>query len=268
MSQNGIVVVPEGISKRAQNALWLILLGLAAAGWALTILQVRKMGSISHMPEMAMQPVSALLFLPVWIGMMIAMMFPSVAPMVSLFAAVSRGRREAGARGLPTWIFLSGYLTVWILFGIAAFLLSRVVPAVGMAASGLWAVSPLAGGFVLILAGLYQWSPLKGVCLRHCRSPLGFILHEWRDGAGGAFRMGFVHGAYCVGCCWGLMVVLFAMGLMNLGWMVLLSAVIFAEKIVRYGPFVGKLAGVGLVLLGVISLILPLVSRLANIGVM
>ena len=108
-----------------------------------------------------------------------------------------------------------------------------------------------------MLAGLYQWSPWKDVCLRHCRSPLSFLLHTWRDGYAGAFRLGFRHGAYCVGCCWGLMLVLFAVGLMNLGWMVLLSTVIFAEKIVRHGPLLGRLTGAGLVAFGVVTLVTP-----------
>jgi predicted metal-binding membrane protein len=117
---------------------------------------------------------------------------------------------------------------------------------------------------VLILAGIYQWSPLKGVCLRHCRSPLSFVLHSWRDGYAGGFLMGFTHGTYCVGCCWGLMVVLFATGLMNLGWMVLLAAVIFAEKLFPHGPLIGKLAGLGLILFGLATLAAPWMGKPTN----
>ena len=115
---------------------------------------------------------------------------------------------------------------------------------------------------VLIAAGLYQWSPLKNLCLRHCRSPLAIIVHGWRDGYLGALRMGIVHGAYCVGCCWGFMVILFAVGLMNLGWMILLTGLIFAEKVVPRGVLIGKAAGVVLVLLGVGALVAPLLGRL------
>jgi predicted metal-binding membrane protein len=212
------------------------------------------MDNTGDMPRMAEQLVPILLFLPIWVGMMAAMMFPSVAPMVSLFASVSREQRDAGKPAAPTWIFVAGYLAVWTLFGVGVYLLSLAVPAVGMAAPGLLTYTPLVGGSVLVLAGLYQWSPWKGACLRYCRSPLGFILHGWRDGYSGGFRMGFEHGAYCVGCCSGLMVVLFAVGLMNLGWMVLLTAVIFAEKIIPRGPIIGKAAGLAFVLFGLISL--------------
>jgi predicted metal-binding membrane protein len=251
-----------GQSRRNQTLVWLALLLLATIGWAITILQARRtMGSMGDVPNMGGQLVPILLFLPVWVGMMVAMMFPSVAPMVSLFATVSREQRDAGKPAAPTWVFVAGYLAVWSLFGVGMYLLSLAVPAVGMAAPGLLTYAPLVGGSVLILAGLYQWSPLKWVCLRHCRSPLGFILHSWRDGYSGGFRMGFEHGTYCVGCCSGLMVVLFAVGLMNLGWTVLLAAVIFAEKVIPRGPIIGKLAGLAFVLFGLISLATPLLYR-------
>jgi len=244
--------------------LWLVVLLLAAIGWAITVIQTRGMGSMTDMGEMARGPSPVLLFLPVWVSMMVAMMFPSVLPMVSLFSTVSRNQRSVGGSAVPTWVFLAGYLAAWSLFGVGAYLLSLAVPAVGMTAPGLRTNSPLVGGVVLVLAGLYQWSPLKGACLRHCRSPLGFLLHSWRDGYGGAFFMGVSHGSYCVGCCWGLMVVLLAVGLMNLGWMVLLAAVIFAEKIFRYGPLIGRVAGLGLVLFGLATLAAPWVGKPAN----
>jgi predicted metal-binding membrane protein len=254
---------PE-LSKRPPTLLWLPLLLLAGIGWTITALQAREMGTMADMRGMAMGPSPAPLFLAVWVSMMVAMMFPSVAPMVSIFSTVGRNRRSAGGSAVPTWVFLAGYLAVWSLFGVGAYLLSLAVPAVGMSAPGLRTYSPLVGGIVLVLAGLYQWSPLKGVCLHHCRSPLGFLLHSWRNGYGGAFLMGFTHGAYCVGCCWGLMVVLFAVGLMNLGWMVLLAAVIFAEKIFRHGPLIGRLAGLGLVLFGLATLAAPWLGRPAS----
>jgi len=237
---------------------------LAGAGWAITVIQSRGMRGMADMPGMASGPDPAMVYLPLWVSMMVAMMFPSVVPMVSIFATMGRHKRNAGGSAVPTWVFLAGYLAIWTLFGVGAYLLSLVVPAVGMAAPGLQTHSPLIGGMVLVLAGLYQWSPLKGVCLRHCRSPLGFLLQSWRDGYRGAFIMGFTHGAYCTGCCWGLMVVLFAVGLMNLGWMVLLAAVIFAEKIVRYGPLIGRAAGLGLILYGLATLAAPLLGRPAG----
>lgn len=259
-----MAIAPLGLSKRPQILLWLVVLLLAAIGWAITVIQAREIGNMTDMREMARGPSPALLIPPVWVSMMVAMMFPSVVPVVSLFSTVGRNQRSAGGSAVPTWVFLAGYLAVWSLFGVGAYLLSLAVPAVGMTAPGLRTYSPLVGGVVLVLAGLYQWSPLKGVCLRHCRSLLGFLLHSWRDGYVGAFFMGFTHGTYCVGCCWGLMVVLFAVGLMNLGWMVLLAAVIFAEKIFRHGPLIGRLAGLGLVLFGLATLAAPWLGRPAN----
>jgi predicted metal-binding membrane protein len=238
-----------------------VLLALAAGGWAITAAQARGMATMNGMTGMAAQPSPAPLFLAVWVGMMVAMMFPSVVPTALLFATMSAGRQRDGQPVVPTWMFLGGYLAIWSVFGFAAYLVSRAVPAVGMSSPGLRSLSPIVGGAILVLAGFYQWSPLKDVCLRHCRSPLGFLLHAWRDGYAGAFRMGFQHGAYCVGCCWSLMLVLFAVGLMNLGWMVLLSAVIFAEKIVRQGPLIGRLAGAGLVAFGVVTILTPWLTR-------
>jgi predicted metal-binding membrane protein len=263
-----MATAPIGLSRRPQILLWLVVLLLAGIGWVITVIQSRGMRGMADMPGMTMGPDPAMVYLPLWVSMMAAMMFPSVVPMVSMFAAVGRHKRSTGGSAVPTWVFLAGYLAVWSLFGVGAYLLSLVVPAVGMAAPGLRSNSPLIGGIVLVLAGLYQWSPLKGACLRHCRSPLGFLLQSWRDGYGGAVTMGFTHGAYCAGCCWGLMVVLFAVGLMNLGWMVLLAAVIFAEKIIRHGPLIGKIAGLGLILYGLAVLAAPLLGRPAGMSPM
>jgi predicted metal-binding membrane protein len=248
-------------TRRTRTTIWLVLLLLAAIGWAIVLQSTQTTGGMDQgMAAMDAEPVSALVFLPLWISMMVAMMFPAVAPTVSLFATISERRRAAGQPAAPTWVFLSGYLAVWSLFGLGAYLLSLAVPAVGMMAAGLRVDHPLVAGIVLILAGLYQLSPLKQVCLRHCRSPLGVILHGWRDGPAGAFRMGLGHGAYCLGCCWGLMLVLFAVGLMNLAWMIILTVVIFGEKVLLYGGQISKLVALALVLFGVFTLATPWLS--------
>jgi predicted metal-binding membrane protein len=155
-------------------------------------------------------------------------------------------------------------LAVWSLFGVVAYLLSLIVPAIGMAATGLRADSPMAAGIVLGFAGLYQLSPLKRICLHHCRSPLAALMHHWRDGRGGALRMGVSHGAYCLGCCWGLMLVLFAVGLMNVGWMLALTVVIFAEKVLPYGELVSKLTAIALVCFGLATLATALMPMAAG----
>jgi predicted metal-binding membrane protein len=249
-------------SRRTRTIVWLTLLLLAAVAWVVIFQQTQMIASVNEgMAAMEAGPISLLLFLPVWVSMMVAMMFPAVAPVVSLFATISTKRLASNQRAAPTWMFLIGYLFVWSLFGIGAYLLSLVVPAIGMMAAGLRVDSPLAAGIVLIAAGLYQLTPLKQVCLRHCRSPLSVILHGWHDGYGGAFRMGFKHGAYCLGCCWGLMLVLFAVGLMNLVWMVLLTIAIFVEKVFSQGPLISRLIALALVLFGIVTLVMPWLSQ-------
>jgi predicted metal-binding membrane protein len=242
-------------TQRTKTTVWLGLLLLAAIGWAIVLQSTQTMSRMDQgMAAMGAEPVSALIFLPLWISMMVAMMFPAVAPVVSLFATIGERRRAAGQPATPTWVFLSGYLAVWSLFGVAAYLLSLAIPALGMMAAGLRVDHPIAAGIVLILAGLYQLSPLKQVCLRHCRSPLSVILHGWRDGVSGAFRMGLGHGAYCLGCCWGLMLVLFAVGLMNLAWMIVLTVGIFGEKVLPYGPQISRVLALALIVFGALTL--------------
>lgn len=236
-------------SRRARAAPWLLLALLAALAWAAVVAEARAMGDRAGMTGTA-PPAPFPLYLAVWLAMMVAMMFPALAPVVALVAALGRARRGTDQLAPSLWLFLAGYLAVWGAIGVGADLLADGVPALGMAAPGLRAYSPLAAGGVLVLAGLYQWSPLKATCLRHCRSPMGALLHHWRDGRLGAFRMGLGHGAYCLGCCAGLMLVLFAVGLMNLAWMAVLALVIFAEKVVPRGPLAGKAVGVALVALG------------------
>ncbi len=200
----------------------------------------------------------ATLFLLMWVAMMIAMMFPSVYPMVLLYARVSKGQPpQAGGTAVPTWIFVAGYLAIWTLFGIFAYPVWLAMRWLGTHVAWLIDYAPVISGVVLIVVGLYQFSPWKRVCLTHCRSPLSFLLHKWREGVSGAFRMGIDHGAYCVGCCWGLMMVLFGMGLMSLAWMGFLTVAIFVEKVSRYGAALSKVIGGALLLLGIAMLIDP-----------
>jgi predicted metal-binding membrane protein len=250
---------------RSNPAIWSILLLAAALGWVVTVQQALSMagmsadtngmsGSMSSMPgsmqDVTPSPTSLLVFLPVWVAMMSAMMFPAIAPVVTLVSAAGRKRRLSGGRGDPAAVFVAGYLFVWTLFGLAAYLLSLAIPSLDMAAPGIRSANPLIAGLILIAAGLYEWSPLKSVCLRHCRSPLGAFVTLWRDGWYGAFRMGVVHGSYCLGCCWGLMLVLFAVGLMNLTAMVLLAGAIFAQKVLPRGDLISRAVGAALVLTG------------------
>jgi predicted metal-binding membrane protein len=259
---------PVEASPWLRTTVWLALLLIAAITWTIILRYTlliddmeQSMATMSGMGQgmatMSAQPESALIFLPLWITMMIAMMFPAVAPVVSLFAAIGTQRRRSGGKATPTWVFLAGYLAIWTLFGVVVYLLSMAVPALSMMAAGLRADHPLIAGIVLLLAGVYQLSPLKQVCLQHCRSPLGVILHGWREGWRGALRMGIAHGAYCLGCCWGLMLVLFAVGLMNLTWMIILTVVIFAEKVIPYGPLLSRVTAFVLICFGLYTIATP-----------
>jgi predicted metal-binding membrane protein len=173
-------------------------------------------------------------YLGIWVTMMAAMMLPSAAPMVLLFAKVSRDRARRGREFVPTWVFVAGYLAVWTLYGLAAYGLYRLVKSVDHGFLDWDRGGPYVVGIAVALAGLYELTPLKSVCLRHCRSPLHFLLGGWRQGWVGSFRMGVEHGGYCLGCCWGLMIVLFAVGVMSLFWMALVAAVIFVQKLVPW----------------------------------
>lgn len=243
----------EAANWRRHPYVWIALLLGAAVGWIVTAQQASQMAGMGDMAGMAgMRPAatSLVVFLPVWVAMMVAMMFPAMAPVISLVSAVGRKQRQGGGTATPTAVFIAGYLIIWTLFGLGAFLLSLAVPSIDMAAGGVKSDSAPAAGAILVFAGLYEWSPIKNACLRHCRSPLGTFMRLWRNGWIGALRLGIVHGAYCLGCCWGLMLVLFAVGLMNLTAMVLLSAIIFAQKVLPYGKYLGRIAGVALVVAG------------------
>jgi predicted metal-binding membrane protein len=179
-----------------------------------------------------------------WAVMMVAMMVPSAAPMILLFATVNRRRKEQSRPFVSTGVFLSGYLVVWAGFALGATLgnwglhqASLLTSMMGGSSSG------YLGGGLLIAAGLFQWSQLKYACLTHCRSPLSFLMSDWKDGTGGAFKMGLLHGRYCLGCCWILMALLFVLGVMNLVWIAALAAFVLAEKVAPARVKMSKVTG-------------------------
>jgi predicted metal-binding membrane protein len=189
-------------------------------------------------------------YVGIWVTMMAAMMLPSVAPMVLLFHRVSIERASRGQPFVRTWVFALSYLAVWAAYGLAAYGLYRLVIHFDFGFLAWDRGGPYVAGAAIAAAGLYELTPLKSVCLRHCRTPLHFVMHGWREGPGGALRMGAVHGAYCVGCCWGLMVVLFALGVMSLTWMAVVATLIFVQKVLPRGEQLTKLVAVGLVAAG------------------
>ncbi len=181
-----------------------------------------------------------------WVVMMVAMMVPSVTPVILLFASVSRRRLEQGVPAAPAAVFTLGYLITWTGFAVVAALTQSALHSAALLSPAMSTASPLLGGAILILAGVYQWLPLKGACLSHCRSPLGFFSTEWREGRFGALRMGLRHGSYCVGCCWALMALLFVAGVMNLIWVAAIAGFVLAEKVVPNGRLLGRITGVAL----------------------
>ena len=187
-----------------------------------------------------------------WWVMMTAMMTPGAAPLVLLYRRVLRHRGAQGAGSALTSAFLlAGYLAAWLVFSVGAAVLQMLLQPAGLISGMmLWSKSAALSAFVLALAGIYQFSPLKQACLRQCRSPVRFLTTYWRPGVSGSFLLGVRHGAYCVGCCWLLMALLFVGGVMNLAWIALLALLVAAEKLLPGGRRVGQAAGLALIVWG------------------
>jgi predicted metal-binding membrane protein len=237
-----------GASRRGIALVAALLLG-ALVAWVIT---VERMEGMDAGPGTALGGLGW--FTGVWVTMMAAMMLPSAAPAVLLFARAVGGGRRAIATSAA---FVGGYLAVWAAFGLVAWLLYRAIAALDTGLLAWDAGGPWVAGGAVALAGAYQLSPLKRVCLRHCRSPLHFLLARWRPGAVGAARMGAGHGAYCAGCCWALMLVLFAVGVMSIFWMAVVAGVVFAEKVLPAGERISRVLAVALVALGVWIAVAP-----------
>src|SRR5689334_20424043 len=240
------------VSRRISLAIVIVLLTLSALAWRSTIQDavsmrgmVMGLGQIGWLAEGDM---SAVVFLSMWVTMMVAMMLPAVAPTVLAHLAITR---RLGRGIVPTLVFVAGYLLVWSAIG--------AVPLLGYKAfaplsedPALMRWLPAAAGSILIIAGAYQFSAWKRICLEHCQSPLAFLAsHDFDGGSLSALRAGLIHGALCLGCCWAIMTVLLLVGLMNLLWMAGIFALVFVEKTWKHGLIMAKAAGVALILLGV-----------------
>lgn len=187
-----------------------------------------------------------LLAFAMWAVMMVGMMLPSAAPMILLFSALHRKRREQNAPHVPTLVFLLGYLAVWTAFSGAATLAQWGLHGAALLSPGMALSSPIVGGALLVAAGIYQWTPFKEACLRKCRTPLDFLMTEWREGVCGAVVMGLRHGLFCAGCCALLMGILFVAGVMNLLWVAGVAAFILVEKVAPKHRWTARLSGSGL----------------------
>ncbi len=237
---------------RQRNVILLTLVGLAAAGWVVFLDQARRpMGASMPMAGMdgshaGLRPDLTMgrswpLFLAMWVAMMVAMMFPASVPMVTMYGRMRRRDPVSIA------LFTGSYIVLWFFFGVVAYLVGAAVESAA-AGSG-WVATNWgrAGGTLIVLAGVYQLTPLKEVCLRHCRSPLAFVMSHWRDGRAGAVRMGLRHGAYCMGCCWLLFLILVPIGVMNVAAMVAVALLVFVEKTTSWSRRFSHLGAVVLI---------------------
>ena len=224
-----------------------VLLGGALAAWVVTFVRMRGMDAG---PGVELGGLGW--YLGIWVTMTAAMMLPATAPMVVVFSRVSRERaRRRSLPGARTWVFVAGYLVAWTLYGLVAYGLDHATRSAAPHVLAWVERERYLAGVALVAAGLYELTPLKEVCLRHCRGPIHFVHSGWRDGSAGALRMGSEHGLYCVGCCWGLMLALFALGVMSLTWMAAIAIVIFVQKVVPLGDRLAPAVAASLVALAV-----------------
>jgi predicted metal-binding membrane protein len=196
----------------------------------------------------------AALIFSMWWTMMVAMMLPSATPTLLLFARINRKEKVGGRPYVPTAIFAGGYMTIWGIFSAIAAAIQWSLEQLGFLSSMMVSTSVWLGGAILIAAGIWQLTPIKTACLRHCRSPMSFLAGRWRPGRTGAFRMGLEHGVYCLGCCWFLMGLLFFGGIMNLYWIAGLALFVLMEKTIPMAHWLSRIAGAGLVAWGVLLL--------------
>jgi len=239
---------------RAQASSGLIVWLPALAGWLLLYWGATNMGSRAAQLTMPMSDWSAANWLAVfimWAVMMAAMMLPTAMPMASVFATLNRNRGEA----VRTVAFVAGYLALWTAFAAGATAAQWTLQARDLLSPTIVSVSPVLSAALLVIAGAFQFTPVKRACLRACRSPLGFLLTEWRNGLGGAAQMGVRQGLYCLGCCWALMALLFVGGAMNLLWIAALTLLVAMEKLAPKGEILARVLGALMIVAGAVRLI-------------
>lgn len=243
---------------------WIYL--LMGAGMGMSALEMTRMsgqsmpltapmGDMDSMMSASWSLVHAAIMFAMWWIMMVAMMLPSAAPMILLFAAINRRQKERGNTSVSTALFTGAYLVVWAGFSLVAVMLQWLLQSMGWLTPMLVSSSTTLNALLLLLAGAYQLTPVKQACLRHCRSPIAFLSSHWRAGRRGAFDMGVRHGLYCVGCCWFLMGLLFFGGVMNLWWIVGLALFVLLEKTLPIGHWLAHATGVCLLGAGLVLLL-------------
>ena len=238
---------PALTAARARSGLVVALLLIAAVAWWWSVEQMRGMDAG---PWTTLGGLAG--FVLLWVVMMAAMMFPSVAPTVALYATMTRTRSP-----LAPFAFTAGYLLTWTVAGAAAWGVGSAVSRVAGDHLAWDGAGRVVAGAAIVFAGIYELTPLKNVCLTRCRSPLGFLLGSWRDGPAGGLRMGVGLGAWCLGCCWALMLALFALGVMSVLWMAFIAVLIAVEKIAPWRALLTYGTAALLVVLGVVVLVAP-----------
>lgn len=249
---------PTRVAQPAPARLALLLAApalVAALSWGWLALMIGDMSAIPGMSAMMMSPhaiTAPMLFglFVMWSVMMAAMMLPTALPMILAYARMQAADRTAGAGWAPVAAFSAGYVVVWFGFSLGAAMLQAELTSLALMSPMMMKAAAPVSGAILVGAGLYQFTWVKMACLRLCRSPLSFLMTRWRPGTAGALRMGLGHGTYCVGCCWAMMAVLFAVGVMNTAWIVGLTAVVLLEKTAGRSRIVTVSIGVGLICLG------------------
>lgn len=246
--------------RRQRNLILGALLALAAGAWALVSWQAfagPAPPAGANTASLLTSGMAVTLFMGMWVAMMVAMMFPAAAPMILIFSRLQTSRRVAERPYVPTAFFVSAYLLVWATAGVLAFLGAQLAGGLADRYPGLSQNGSRIAGVLLVLAGVYQLTPLKATCLRTCRSPMSFILNHWREGRLGSVRMGVQHGLFCLGCCWLLFLLLFPLGIMNIAAMAAVAVLVFAEKATPWGARLSIVLGGGLIAYGLVVVILP-----------
>ncbi|WP_339462062.1 DUF2182 domain-containing protein [Pseudomonas sp. EA_105y_Pfl2_R69] len=243
----------------------LCLCALIGLAWLALLRMASGMSAPGGMADAAMAGMpmpwslgDALLMFAMWAVMMIGMMLPSALPMLLLYQQILRKRMPTTRRHLALLLFCAAYVLVWTGFSLAATALQWALEQLALLSPEMRSSSNLLAAGLLLAAGIYQWLPHKAVCLEHCRGPLHFLLGYWQPGPLGGWRMGLAHGAYCLGCCWALMGLLFVVGVMNLLWVALLAAYVLLEKILPLGTWIARLGGLLLIVWSLLLLLGPL----------
>ena len=251
----------EGALRRDRVVVVFGLIAVVILAWSYLLggagMSMHEMTGMRMAPQHPMwTPGYVAVVLVMWAVMMASMMLPIAAPMILLFGTIARRREAAGNTAVGAGVFGLGYILVWAAFSLVAVGLQFGLDQAALLSPMMNTTSALLAALVLMAAGLYQWTPLKQACLRRCRSPLEFLMTEWREGAQGALVMGLRHGAFCLGCCWMLMLLLFVGGIMNIAWVAGIALFVLVEKVAPAGHWIGRAAGAALVVWGAVTLVL------------